>query len=194
MALTPITDHIQQGLGKLVERYKRLPRFAMWCATHLWQVQQIEDSIAEFKGSLNVDTCDLTRLRLLGKLVGQTEVGTLDQFRLYVKTRILVNQSSGHSPTLIKIARILLGNIRFTNWGGGAFEIEALDPIGTRDPNISAELLNAARAGGVRFRLVFSGEADAASFSFATGSVSVADGRGFSDMANTTGGTLARIR
>ena len=194
MALTPITDHIQQGLAKLIERYKRKPRFAMWCATHLWQVQKIEDSVATFKSSLDVDTCDLTRLRLFGKIVGQTELGTLEQFRLYVKARILVNKSDGRSPTLIKIARVLLGDIRFTNWGGGAFEIEALDPIGIRDPDVSAELLNSARAGGVRFQLLFADDALEDSFAFAPGTASVAGVGGFSDYADTTGGTLARIR
>jgi hypothetical protein len=194
MALTPITNHVQQGLAKLIEYYKRKPVFAAWCATHLMQVQTIEDSIATFKSSLDVDTCDLTRLRLFGKIVGQVELGLVEQFRLYVKVRILVNKSDGRSPTLIKIARILLGNIRYTNWGQGSFEIEALDPIGIRNPDVSAELLNDARVGGVRSRLVFSNDALEGSFSFAPGTASIADGRGFSDYANTTGGTLARIR
>lgn len=194
MALTPITNHIQQGLGKLIERYKRKPRFAMWCATHLWQVQKIEDSVAAFKAALDVDTCDLTRLRLFGKIVGQTEVGTIEQFRLYVKARILVNKSDGRTPTIIRIARVLLGDVRFTNWGGGAFEIEALDPIGIRDPDVTKELLDSARAGGVQFKLVFADDALADSFSFAPGLLSVSDSRGFADYADTTGGTLARIR
>lgn len=194
MPITPITDHVEQALAKLISRYQRKPRFAAWCASHVRRVQELEDACWAFVNSLDVDTADLTRLTLLGKIVGQTPLGTLDQFRLYVKARILVNQSDGKAPTLIKIANVLVGDVVYTEPGTAAINVEATEPIGTRDPDVSVSMLRSAKLGGVRLNLVFLDDTAANAFAFAEGNSPIADGRGFADNALSTGGKLARIR
>lgn len=193
MTLPKIPNHIDQGLSKLTSGYARKPRYAAWCASHLGQVQDLEDARDEHAAAFDVDTCDLPRLRLLGKIVGQTEVGTLEQFRLYVKTRILVNRSDGKAPRMIKIARILVGDISYRE-GGAHISVTAIEPIGDRDPNISAALLREAKSGGVGFDLVFSEVPRVARFKFASGTSSISNGQGFASNSGGDGGTFSRIR
>jgi hypothetical protein len=153
--MTPITDHVQQALGKLITRYKNKPRFAAWVASHVRQVQLLEDAAWQVIDSRDVDTCDETRLRLIAKLVGQPVRGTLEQLRLYVQVRILVNRSNGRIPTVLKIARLLLGDVAFS-WGPPAhYTIEMLEALDGRDPNYSAELIRDATLAGVGVDLVY---------------------------------------
>ena len=192
MTATPITDHVDQGLGKLIQRFKGKPRFASWCKSHLNQVQLLEDACWAFLDSLDLDTADLPRLTLLGKIVGQPVVGTLEQFRLYVKVRVLVNRSRGTAPNLIKIARILLGDIRFTAYQPARITIEALTPLAGRDPVYSVLLLREAKLAGVALNLITQTQTDA--FLLCAGSVPVVDAaHGLARTDLSTGGYLAGV-
>jgi hypothetical protein len=191
--MTPITNHIDQGLQKLITRYQNKPRFAAWCASHLHQVQKIEDATQAFLAQLDVDTADETRLPLLGKIVGQPLRGTLAQYRLYIKARIATNRSRGTAPDVIRVARLLLGSVRYTE-GGAHIEIEALEPIGTRDPNTSVEFLRDAKAGGVSLNLVYSTAGAADRFQFCTGLTLSPTGKGFALTGGGSGGILSAVR
>jgi hypothetical protein len=190
--MIPITNHIDQGLQRLIDRYKNKPRFAAWCASHLRQVQKLEDAAQDLLAALDVDTADETRLKLLGKIVGQPQRGTLDQFRLYVKTRIAANRSRGTAPDVLRVAHLLLGSVRYTE-GGAHIEIEALEPIGFRDPDASVEFLRDAKAAGVSLNLVFS-EAPSAGFRFCSGSSVSPTELGFASESGGDGGTFALVR
>lgn len=192
--ITPITNHIDQGLARLISRYKNKPRFAAWCASHLRQAQLFEDACWALIAALDVDTADLPRLTMLGKIVGQPARGTLDQFRSYVKVRVLVNRSKATAPNMIKIARILVGDVTFTRWGNAAMRIEAEDGTLSFDPDYVSFLLRLAKGAGVSLDFVFNSYSESDSFSFAAGTAPIADGRGFATAAGTTGGHLARIR
>lgn len=194
MAVAPITDHIDQGLARLITRYKNKPRFAAWCASHLRQVQKLEDAIRAFFVQLDVDTADDVRLPLLGKIVGQPQRGTADQFRLYIKARIATNRSRGTAPDVIRVARLLLGDIEYAE-GGGHINVTELEPLGTRDPDASVEFLRDAKAGGVSLNLVFSSAAAGSRFRFAAGSALVPSGFGFaSSTVGTDGGVFSSVR
>jgi hypothetical protein len=194
MPIAPITKHIDEGLARLISRYKNKPRFAAWCASWIRQSQDFEDACWQLLSVLDVDTADLPRLTKLGKIVGQPPHGTLEQFRGYVKVRVLVNRSRATAPNLIKIARILLGNVTYTRWGRGAITIEADNDATGKDPDYVLFLLSLAKGGGVRLDLVYTNTDSDDAFSFAPGTSAIADGRGFADNALMTGGILASIR
>jgi len=170
--ITPVTDHVEQGLGKLISRYKRRRRFAAWVASSIRQFQEIEDAAWTVINSRDVDTCDAPRLELLGKVVGQKRRGeSLERFRLYVKARIAVNKSSGRIADVLRAARLLLGGagsvtIRF---GSPMFfridKVEPLDPV-TTDPVVVAELIREATSAGVGSALVYSLSPAATRFTF----------------------------
>jgi hypothetical protein len=194
MPITPITNHIDQGLSRLISRFRNRPRFAAWCASHLRQSQLFEDACWELVDALDVDTADLPRLTLLGKIVGQTPRGTLEQFRSYVKVRVLVNRSRATAPVLIKIATILLGPIAFTR-GTASITIVPDEIDASIDTDYVAVLLRLAKGAGVRLELIYTFTPENEAFSFAPGTVSLTDGRGFaSTTVGTDGGYLASIR
>jgi hypothetical protein len=192
MPATPITDHVDQGLGKLIQRFKGRPRFASWCASHLKQAQLLEDACWKFLNSIDIDTADMPRLTLLGKIVGQPVVGSLEQFRLYVKVRVLVNRSSGTAPNLIKIARILLGDIYFRTYQPARIVIEAQTALAGRDPVYSVLLLREAKLAGVALNLVAQTQTDA--FMPCAGGTPLVDAaHGLARVDLSTGGYLAGV-
>ncbi len=157
-APAPITDHIDQALGKLIMRFQGKPRFAAWVAARVRQVQKLEDAIQVVIGSRDVDTCDETRLEIIGKIVGQPRRGTtLEQFRMYVKARIKVNRSRGRIRDLKQIATMLVGPVTYWEGAPAYFQIEASTPIDPvlSDPNVAAELLREAKAAGVGMGFVY---------------------------------------
>lgn len=188
--------HILQALSKLLTPFRGKPRFASWCAVPIDGLQTIEDQLWALLALLDVDAADLPRLVLLGKIVGQTQRGTLENFRRFVKARILVNRSSGTGPDLIKIARILLGplaglaDVYYTEYQPASITIEAIGAISDLDGAGVLEFLREAKMAGVGMRLVASTSTDG----FLFGSVSgAADStHGFSTEAAIDGGFLAQ--
>lgn len=194
MALTPITNHVDQALSKLIDRYKGKPRFAAWCASHVHQVQLAEDAILGLLTLLDVDSADEARLKLLGKIVGQAQRGTLDQFRLYIKARIATNRSLGRAPDVIRVALLLLGEIEYRE-GACNIVVECDEPIGIRDPSASYEILDEARAAGVGLRLVYFEPAEADTLELAPGTDYVTDpDRGLAPTDLSYGGALVGVR
>jgi hypothetical protein len=201
----PITapGHILQALSKLLTPFRGKPRFSSWCAVPVNQVQEIEDQLWALLALLDVDTADLPRLILLGKIVGQTQRGTLEQFRRYVKTRVLVNRSSGTAPQLIKIAGLLLGGptpdppspVFYTD-GSCWITIEQDGPsIGDADPIATVEFLSAAKMAGIAIRLIAGDFDDNSNAMFGDDTIGgeLDTNRGLSDEAESTGGFLAGI-
>lgn len=161
-----VPNHVSQGTSKFLTPFKGLPRFTAWCKAPLTQVQDLEDTVQDFLAVLDVDAADLPRLILLGKIVGQTQRGTLEQFRRFVKVRVLVNRSPGTAVALIKIARLLLtpiggplGNVNYTESGCSVL-IEGVDAISDLDAAATIEFLFAAKMAGVGIRLIASTHSD----------------------------------
>ena len=152
---TPITDHTDQALGKLISRFQRRPRFAAWVASDVDQVQDIEDAAWIVNAAWDVDTCDETRLRILGAIVGQPPLGTVEQYRTYIKARIKINRSRGRIVEILQIARLLLGPVVYDEPGEAYFYLEATNAIGDLDANTAASLLREAKAAGVGFHLIY---------------------------------------
>lgn len=102
-------DHVAEGTARLVSQFKGLPRLRGWLRAHLEMEQEIEDAALDVLAKRFLDTADRTRLRVLGALVGQGEVGsTLEAFRTFVKGRIATNRSRGSgSAGPLSVARIL---------------------------------------------------------------------------------------
>jgi hypothetical protein len=192
-----ITDHYQQALDKLIQRYKGKPRFAAMLKSYIRQVQDLENATWDVINSRDVDTCDETRLEVIGRIVGQPPAGqSTETYRLYVKVRIKVNRSDGSPETMKSIARLLLGQ------GTTLTELPMLqkiapkgpiDPIAT-DPNVVFELLHEAHGAGVTFQFEFFAEPVSSVFHFITGAIPAVDGRGFSKSDGTQGGVFSRIR
>lgn len=193
----PITNHTQQGLSKLIQRFKNRPRFAAWCASQIEQWQDLEDAMQVFLAAFDVDTCDYTRLVILGKRVGQTPVGSLETFRRLVKARILVNRTDTTAPTLIKIARLLFGGDVWYTDGGCEIIIEARAPLPVDvDGRLIANMMRLAKMAGVGLSVIAQSETDGFLLGDDTENTTVDTTHGLSDGAadgtgTTSGGYLA---
>jgi hypothetical protein len=195
----PISDHTQQALARLVTPLKgdARPLFAAWCASHIDQWQDLEDAMQVWLASFDVDTCDEPRLTILGKLVGQTPVGSLETFRRMVKARIQVNRSNGTGPTLIRIARLLFDGEVWFDEGDCDITIYAREPLpGDVDGTILANLLRLAKMAGVGLLVVAQGEEDGLLLGDDTSYLTDDPAHGLADGASdgtgtTTGGYLA---
>lgn len=202
---TYMPDHVGQALSKLTTPFQNRPRFAAWCRSQVNRLQELEDMFRVFLESFDVDTCDLARLRIIGKIVGQEQRGTLEQFRRLVKVRILVNRSNTTAPALIKIAQILLsplgsplGLVKYRD-GDCSIEIEGIAGVSDLDAATTIEFLRAAKMGGVGLRLIASTHDDGLLTGTVAGAIAsrttTPDAvHGFSNTALSDGGYAAQNR
>jgi hypothetical protein len=187
-----IPDHVVQAFQKLTTPFKGRPRFAAWCRSVLNRTQELEDMLQVFLESFDLDTCDLPRLTLIGKIVGQTPVGSLETFRRLVKVRILVNRTDTTAPTLIKIAKLLTGSEVYYSDGDCAILIESRSALpGDVDPAILVAFLRAAKMGGVRLDLIAGFEDDGLLLGDDSSAGVVDATHGLADDGETAGGFLS---
>lgn len=157
--LTQITEHIDQAFAKLLEQYRGKPRFLALQASYVGQIQELEDVIWDVLGAFDVDTCDLLRLKILGKRVGQVYRGeAVNDYRRYVKARILINRSHGHADEIIEIAELVLDGLALTydEFYPAAIVMGATDTDASgADPALAVEMLREGKAAGVGFQFVW---------------------------------------
>lgn len=189
-----ITDHVAQALSRLAQQYRGKPRLAGMVAVLGKQVQEIEDMLF----SILDETVDLAvgaQLDVLGRIVGEERLGDGDDdYRLRIKAGILLNVSSGAPEELLAIFRLLTSGLP-----GATVQIEEQYPaalvirvlkVAIRSPSTYAGILQAAKDGGVRALLEFSGGPAGQGFCFAGGV-----GLGFPDARLTpgSGGKFANV-
>lgn len=167
----PITDHVAQGLSRLIEQYKGKPRIQGFLESWLEEVQELSDAAWAVILSRLVDHATGHHLRVLGKIAGQPWREESDErFRVLVRARIAANISSGTVDDLLRVASLVLGAATFelTELFPATVIVDVSSPIDFAD--LAFELLRDAKAGGVAFSLHwFDGhEADAA-FTWADG-------------------------
>jgi hypothetical protein len=100
VAITPITDHEERGIARLIERYRK-PRVSALLGSWLAEAQALEDSYGEL-----LDDVVTRQIDVQGRIVGQPREGRSDAvYLLWIHARILVNRSSGTPPQILAIAR-----------------------------------------------------------------------------------------
>jgi len=124
----------------------------------------------------------------------------LEQFRRYVKVRVLVNRSSGTAPQIIKIAGLLLGgpgagppaDIVYSE-GACSIMIEQNGSYADADPVATVEYLRLAKLAGVKLNLITQEQTDGFLFGDESTGGEFDVAHGLSDEAESTGGYLAGI-
>lgn len=196
--LVPILDHLEQAKNKLLRRYENKPRFAALLDSYVQQIQDLEDAAWGVIASRDVDTADETRLDILGRLVGQPRRGaTLEAYRLYVKTRILVNRSMGTAAEIVRIATLLLIDQAptYTEGEPAYFLLSAPNPLHADvDLNVFKEMVRDAKAAGVGAAFEYLAGAPEDAFLWADGTPLDSDTQGWGDSGNLSyGGQLSSV-
>src|SRR5687767_3234790 len=104
--------HAEEGFAQLIDFFRvDCPRNQVVMDAVMAQAQEIENAFWELLTAFDLDTATNDQLLLLGKLVGEGQLGRDDEdFRAAIRARILVNRSDGRVEQLYEIGRALIPN------------------------------------------------------------------------------------
>lgn len=110
MALEHIEHHFHEALVKLVPPFWGKPVIAALLRSYINRVQEFEDDCIEVMNAFNVNTCDATRLAVLGRVVGQPNMGWgTETYRAVVRAKIAANRSHGREDDIVNVIRLATG-------------------------------------------------------------------------------------
>lgn len=111
MSLTKKTTHVTEALANLIEQFKDKENLRDLIEIYVNQLQLLENTLDDvLKLTDEIDAAFGQQLDNLGQIVGEERFGRTDaQYRLAIKTRILINLSSGTSEELIAIVETIIG-------------------------------------------------------------------------------------
>ena len=186
--------HKEEGLARLLEQFKSKPRIeAVICALMI-QIQDAEDALTSaLLERFLADSTVGVQLDGIGQIVGQARSGLSDDdYRAFLRARILVNLSDGQPEELIEILQTMLGStfdVEVKEWFPAELSVRLL-PALTISPTIPSSTLQTARAAGVRLVFEYTLQIELNTFSYgAAADYPETDaGRGF-DEAQSPGNT-----
>lgn len=109
MALTQVTDHVDQALARVPEQFKSNVTQPGIVAAFASQVQEIENAAFGVLVARSIDLAQGVQLDGIGKLIGAARAGLIDSdYRLVLKATILINRRSGEIETMLQILSILV--------------------------------------------------------------------------------------
>ncbi len=199
-----VTDWLGRLRGRVAEQFKGLPNLDALVAAYAEQIQALEESgqalalLASIDPVTNDPASPLygigrgVQLDVIGILVGQKRLSADDAtFRLYLRARIKVNNSSGVAEDLYAIFVALFagaGRARAVPMQVATLVFQIFAPLldGPTE-SVVISFLRDAHIAGVRLILEWQPVDDAHSFAFYGG-----DGLGFGDATNPSpGGAFA---
>ncbi len=192
----PITVHEHLARSRLIERWK--DKDALKAVQASWgpELQEVENALWEVWASRFVDYANGDALDVLGRTVGQSRQGMLDpQFRTWIKARIRINRSQGHPDDVIEVMQLVEENfadMRYLEYYPASFDVH-FDETPEIDPALLADLVRAARSGGVAGAVVYSDQPFAGSIVGAYVEDDLTDTQGGADEAETVGGVGANV-
>jgi hypothetical protein len=169
--MQPITDHAGRAVARLATQLRGKPKMQTLVRALARQAQEIEDAAWPILLE-TVETAAGVQLDKLGRLVGQARSGRTDAgFRLWIRARVLLNRSSGTPEQILTLFTTLTAGsaarvVNEEQYPAG-FVLRALGPLD--EPRALADVLHAAKLGGVRAILEHLHTQPAAAFSFAGG-------------------------
>jgi hypothetical protein len=164
VALEQIERHFGDGLVKLIPPLWGKPVVAALLRSYLNRVQELENDTWEVLGAFDVRTCDATRLAILGRIVGQSNLGwNTETYRAVVRARIAANRSHGREADIVNVILLATGLTGTV----GVVAVGFANLMVTLPGAVSAEglvalrfLLPKTRAAGVGMQLLVSGSAE----------------------------------
>jgi len=170
------TDHVTRGVERLIERY-RLPRTSALLASWLTEAQAVEDAFYQLLTERHVAVASGETLDMLGRIVGQPRDGRDDAtYRIWISARVMVSRSSGTTEQILAIADKLVGGgpVVLREYYPGSFIVD-LGGVEVHVGSEIAQLLQLAKAAGVRFQATWANPGWPAVFTFAPADEPVPD-------------------
>jgi len=158
MTLTKTDDHVAEALDHLIQKFKGKERVAALITSYVEQIQDLEDALWGVLLGRQIDNAVGEQLDGLGSIVGEDRNGkTDDQYRIAIRTRILINASSGTAEDAIGILKAATGSVvKIREFFPAAFIAELTTPVDTGfDAALVAVYLREGKAAGVLAHLVY---------------------------------------
>lgn len=188
------TDHSDRGVARFVEQFRYKPRLEALTRSYLRRVQELEDAVWEVVAYRYLETAEGYQLDRIGRIVGRGR-GSLsdDDYRIAVRGQIRINRSCGTPEDLIAVTRLSAPTGTVFVYGELYPATVIMSIVGAAVWNVAVLFNNLRRtkSGGVRLFLTYSLADPSNTFTFAPGSVPVADAaRGFGSSAAPGAGGL----
>jgi hypothetical protein len=169
-SVTPSTEgtyalndqHVLEGINHLIEFFRQGPRNQAALEAVLDQVQELENALWTFYSSFDPDTATGKALELLGRLVGEPQLGRSDdEYRAAIRVRVLVNASDGKPAQLYEIANGIFSwfdtppTVRMYESYPATIDVELTGDMGDVTLETVYRLLEQAKAGGVKLGVTY---------------------------------------
>lgn len=158
-ALQYIQNHEEVATRKLAPPFWGKP-FAAWVLlAFIRELQLLEDTFWEILEARTLRNADLTRLKVLGKIVGQPRFGfSTENYRLLIEARALANVSRGRASDLLAVLTLLLGEGDYVLLavGNATLYLTALQPVDDVGLAMVAQILPDTRSAGVGLHFLYS--------------------------------------
>lgn len=199
--LQAVEDHVAEGVDRLLQILRDMPRMEALLSIYLEQVNELEAAFLElYTDVLDIDVATGAQLDVLGALVGRPRAGLSDtRYRLFIRAQMIVNDSDGNTDDILRVLDLLVvdeaESVTYTEIGNATAIVEAYGLPITLAAAILNYLLQAAKAAGTRLFLWWSGPADEAFTLSSQGAVlETSSTLGLGDTGNAaTGGDLAGV-
>jgi len=194
MPATPISNHVQQAVDRLIQQYKEKPDLESLLSAFVIPVQDVEDVFQDLMFDRALDNAVGDLLDRLGVIIGiAREPGQSDaDYRISLQTKIVENISQGEPERLITVYRVLVGATLVhlsENYPGGVGLMSEIDLTDQDFINLLFRRIDNIAAAGVRIEYLGSFD-DAEPFAMA----GLLAGKGFgSDSDPLAGGKFATI-
>lgn len=101
--------HVEQGLDRLLERFKNRPLLDAWLRVHLERMQHIDDVLYDVLIGFWLDNAVGVQLDAVGWIVGEPRLNRADDlYRLHVRARVKINRSNGKVSDTLEVARLII--------------------------------------------------------------------------------------
>lgn len=191
--MTPIPNHVERGVGRLLQKLKQAPRIVAFVSALLMEVQELSDALYDLWLAHQIGSAHGARLDAWGAVVGAARDGRGDDaYRVRIQAQLLLMRGSGTVPELIHIFQVLAPAPRrvdyVSRWPAGQ-ELHIRGAISNEGADL-ANILQEAKAAGVKSTLHWLA-ADPAD-SFVTLGASSGKGLTLTGSPAGTGGILSR--
>ena len=102
---------VEEAESLMLHQFKNAPKLKGLLRSLIQPLQTIADGVDHFSQGVHIDELSGHWLDILGGIVGQQRSGMTDEdFRTWLKIRIMLNRCNGTHEELLSILRLLLGS------------------------------------------------------------------------------------
>jgi len=131
--------HVEQGLDRLLERFRGKPRIAALLRILLERAQRVDNVLWDLYTGMWLDNAIGEQLDALGGLVGEARQGRADSsYRTYIRARARINRANGQIVDTLDVLHLIsLPSVQIAY----REELPASYAVEVRDSGVSAATL-----------------------------------------------------